>query len=52
MKNNLAEFSLENLEVVTIMLKQTLEAEDFTNKQIKIFKLLNEEIWKMYSDIK
>ena len=52
MKNNLAEFSLENLEVVTIMLKQTLETEDFTNKQIKIFKLLNEEVWKTYFDIK
>lgn len=52
MKNNLAEFSLENLEVVTIMLKQTLETEDFTNKQLKIFKLLNEEVWKTYSEIK
>lgn len=52
MKNNLAEFSLENLEVVTIMLKQTLENEDFTDKQLKIFRLLNEEVWKTYSDIK
>lgn len=52
MKNNLAEFSLENLEVVTIMLKQTLETEDFTDKQLKIFKLLNKEVWKTYSDIK
>ena len=52
MKNNLAEFSLENLEVVTIMLKQTLETEDFTDKQLKIFRLLNKEVWKTYSDIK
>lgn len=52
MKNNLAEFSLENLEVVTIMLKQTLENEEFTNKQLKIFRLLNKEVWKTYSEIK
>ena len=52
MKNNLAEFSLENLEVVTIMLKQTLETEDFTDKQLKVFRLLNKEVWKTYSDIK
>ena len=52
MKNNLAEFSLENLEVVTIMLKQTLETEDLTDKQLKIFRLLNKEVWKTYSDIK
>ena len=52
MKNNLAEFSLENLEVVTIMLKQSLETEDFTYKQLKIFRLLNKEVWKTYSDIK
>ena len=43
MKNNLAEFSLENLEVVIVMLSQILDEDEFTEKQVKIFKKLKKE---------
>ena len=52
MKNNLAEFSLENLEVVIVMLSQILDEDEFTEKQVKIFKKLKKEVWMTYSEIK
>lgn len=52
MKNNLAEFSLENLEVVIVMLSQILDEEEFTEKQVKIFRKLKKEVWITYSEIK
>ena len=52
MKNNLAEFSLENLEVVIVMLSQILGEDEFTEKQVKIFKKLKKEVWMTYSEIK
>ena len=52
MKDNLLEFSLENIEVALVMLTLAKKEYDLVPQQLKTIKQFEKELWNIYSSIK